>query len=32
VIDAIQLTAMARKTDAATRALALQVVSGGHER
>jgi hypothetical protein len=29
VIDAIQLTAMARKTDAATRALALQVVSGG---
>jgi hypothetical protein len=28
VIDAIQLTAMARKTDAATRALALQVVSG----
>jgi hypothetical protein len=28
VIDAIQLTAMARKTDASTRALALQVVSG----
>jgi hypothetical protein len=29
VIDAIQLTALARKTDAATRALALQAVSGG---
>jgi hypothetical protein len=29
VIDAIQLTALACKTDAATRALALQAVSGG---
>lgn len=28
-IDAIQLIALARKTDAATRALALQAVSGG---